>query len=61
MAGEDNDFGLSAGYHHVQAVGIEQEAFGLLDVAFIAGNEGDNDALDILALQSLDGVDQRPS
>ena len=57
MAGEDDDFGFGAGDHHVQAVGIEQESFGLLDVILIAGSEGDNDALDILALQALDGID----
>ena len=60
ITGEDDDFGLGSGDHHVQAIGIKQEVFDLLDVTFITGGEGDDDALDILALQALDCVDKRP-
>ncbi len=41
FAGKDDDFGLRAGDHHVEAIGIEKEPFGLLDVILIAGGEGD--------------------
>ena len=55
-----DDFSFCAGDHHVEAIGIEKEPFGLLDVILIAGGEGDDNALDILALQALDCVDKRP-
>ena len=51
---------MMTGYHHVQAVGIEEEGIGVLDVFLAAGSESQDDTFNILALESLDGFDERP-